>query len=92
MTRAIGSRFHAVLVDNGCLRKDEAQKVLDRMTKICNVDLRCVDASDLFLQKLQGVTDPEMKRKIIGTTFIDVFVMAVATIGCVFRTCRGAAR
>jgi GMP synthase (glutamine-hydrolysing) len=73
MTRAIGSRFHAVLVDNGCLRKDEAQKVLQRMTQICNVDLRCVDASELFMEKLKGVTDPELKRKIIGTTFIDVF-------------------
>ena len=73
MTKAIGARFHAVLVDNGCLRQQEATKVVERMTKVCNVDLRCVDASDLFLQKLQGVTDPEMKRKIIGTTFIDVF-------------------
>ena len=73
MTRAIGDRFHAVLVDNGCLRKDEAQKVLQRMKHTCHVNLRCVDASEMFLTKLQGVTDPEMKRKIIGNTFIDVF-------------------
>jgi len=73
MTRAIGDRFHAVLVDNGCLRKDEATKVLKRMREDCHVNLRCVDASDLFLGKLKGVTDPETKRKIIGTTFIDVF-------------------
>lgn len=73
MTRAIGDRFHAVLVDNGCLRKDEATKVLQRMQQDCGVNLRCVDASDRFLNLLAGVTDPEQKRKIIGGTFIDVF-------------------
>ena len=73
MTRAIGDRFHAVLVDNGCLRKDEATKVLKRMREDCHVNLRCVDASERFLSKLKGVTEPETKRKIIGTTFIEVF-------------------
>jgi GMP synthase (glutamine-hydrolysing) len=73
MTRAIGDRFHAVLVDNGCLRKNEAVGVLKRMKEDCGVNLRCIDASDLFLDKLEGVTDPEEKRKIIGTTFIEVF-------------------
>lgn len=73
MTRAIGDRFHAVLVDNGCLRKDEATSVLKRMREDCGVNLRCVDASDRFLDLLEGVTDPEQKRKIIGTTFIEVF-------------------
>jgi GMP synthase (glutamine-hydrolysing) len=73
MTRAIGDRFHAVLVDNGCLRYKEAEQVLQRMKNDCGVNLRCVDASELFLQKLHNVIDPEQKRKIIGTTFIDVF-------------------
>jgi GMP synthase (glutamine-hydrolysing) len=73
MTRAIGDRFHAILVDNGCLRKDEAKHVLQRLRNDCHVNLRCVDASERFLSKLKGVTDPEQKRKIIGTTFIDVF-------------------
>mmetsp|Transcript_21834 Transcript_21834/g.62205 ORF Transcript_21834/g.62205 Transcript_21834/m.62205 type:complete len:531 (+) Transcript_21834:134-1726(+) len=73
MTRAIGDRFHAVLVDNGCLRKDEATKVLKRMREDCGVNLRCVDAADRFLDKLEGVTEPERKRKIIGNTFIEVF-------------------
>ena len=73
MTRAIGDRFHAVLVDNGCLRKDEATSVLKRMREDCGVNLRCVDASSMFLDRLKGVTDPEQKRKIIGTTFIEVF-------------------
>jgi GMP synthase (glutamine-hydrolysing) len=73
MTRAIGERFHAVLVDNGCLRKDEAVNVVKRMRDDCGVNLRCVDASERFLTLLKGVTDPETKRKIIGGTFIDVF-------------------
>lgn len=73
MTRAIGDRFHAVMVDNGCLRKDEAKNVLKRMREDCGVNLRCVDAADRFLNLLEGVTDPEQKRKIIGTTFIEVF-------------------
>lgn len=73
MTKAIGDRFHAVLVDNGCLRKNEAINVLKRMQEDCGVNLRCVDASDRFLNLLKGVTDPEEKRKIIGRTFIDVF-------------------
>mmetsp|Transcript_34449 Transcript_34449/g.61913 ORF Transcript_34449/g.61913 Transcript_34449/m.61913 type:complete len:541 (-) Transcript_34449:24-1646(-) len=73
MTKAIGDRFHAVLVDNGCLRKDEAVNVLKRMREDCHVNLRCVDAKDRFLDLLKGVTDPEQKRKIIGGTFIDIF-------------------
>jgi len=73
MKRAIGDRFHAVMVDNGCLRKDEAIEVLKRLREDCGVNLKCVDESDLFLGRLKGVTDPEKKRKIIGGTFIDVF-------------------
>jgi GMP synthase (glutamine-hydrolysing) len=73
MTKAIGDRFHAILVDNGCLRKDEATQVLKRMREECGVNLICVDASERFLSLLKGVTEPETKRKIIGGTFIDVF-------------------
>ncbi len=73
MNRAIGDKFHAILVDNGCLRKDEATKVLKRLREDCGINLQCVDASDLFLGKLKGVTEPEKKRKIIGGTFIEVF-------------------
>lgn len=73
MTRAIGDRFHAVLVDNGCLRQDEAKNVLKRMREDCGVNLRCVYAADRFMDLLKGVTDPETKRKIIGGTFIEIF-------------------
>ncbi|GFH57677.1 hypothetical protein CTEN210_14153 [Chaetoceros tenuissimus] len=73
MNKAIGHRFHAVMVDNGCLRKDEAKNVLKRLREDCGVDLRCIDAADRFMGLLEGVTDPERKRKIIGGTFIDIF-------------------
>jgi len=73
MNKAIGHRFHAVMVDNGCLRKDEATNVLKRLREDCGVDLRCIDAADRFLGLLAGVTDPEKKRKIIGGTFIEIF-------------------
>ena len=72
MNRAIGDRFHAVLVDNGVLRLNEAKEVMERLGA-AGINLRLADASELFLSKLTGVSDPEQKRKIIGHTFIDVF-------------------
>ncbi len=72
MKRAIGDRFIGVFVNNGLLRKNEPEYVVDALKKL-GVNLRYVDASRLFLEKLKGVTDPEEKRKIIGHTFIDVF-------------------
>ena len=73
MTNAIGDRFHAVLVDNGCLRMNEAATVKKRLTEDLGINLTVVDATDLYMKKLKGVKDPETKRKIIGNTFIDVF-------------------
>ncbi|KAK5377474.1 GMP synthase (glutamine-hydrolyzing) [Exophiala xenobiotica] len=73
MQEAIGDRFHAVLVDNGVLRLNEAQTVKETLTKHLGINLTVVDASDLFLGKLKGVSDPETKRKIIGNTFIEIF-------------------
>jgi GMP synthase (glutamine-hydrolysing) len=73
MHEAIGDRFHAVMVDNGVLRKDEAKQVKATLTEGLGVNLTVVDASQRFLSLLKGVTDPEKKRKIIGNTFIDIF-------------------
>lgn len=73
MTEAIGDRFHAVLVDNGCLRMNEAETVQKTLTDYLGINLTVVDATDLYMKKLKGVSDPETKRKIIGNTFIDVF-------------------
>jgi GMP synthase (glutamine-hydrolysing) len=66
-------RFHAIMVDNGVLRRDEATQVNVMLNKDLGVNLTVVDASDLFLSRLEGVEDPEQKRKIIGNTFINVF-------------------
>src|SRR5262249_53179207 len=71
--RAIGERLTCVFVNNGVLRKDEFQKVQPNLRDRLGLNLVAVDASDRFLTKLAGVTDPEKKRKIIGKEFIAVF-------------------
>ncbi|KAJ9118564.1 GMP synthase (glutamine-hydrolyzing) [Naganishia vaughanmartiniae] len=73
MHEAIGDRFHAIMVDNGVLRMDEAKQVHKMLVEDLGVNLTVIDASDLFLGRLKGVMDPEKKRKIIGNTFIEVF-------------------
>lgn len=73
MKEAIGDRFHAFMVDNGVLRKDESKEVLARLRGRCHVNLKLIDAAETFLNRLTGVTEPERKRKIIGTTFIECF-------------------
>lgn len=73
MHEAIGNRFHAVLVDNGVMRLNEAQQVQETLQKGLGINLTVVDASEKFLGRLKGVTEPEKKRKIIGNTFIEVF-------------------
>jgi len=73
MTEAIGNRFHAILVDNGVMRLNECETVKHTLKDKMHINLSVADAADLFLDKLKGVTDPELKRKIIGNTFIEVF-------------------
>ncbi|KAL8700053.1 MAG: hypothetical protein Q9201_005657 [Fulgogasparrea decipioides] len=73
MHEAIGDRFHAVLVNNGVLRLNEAETVYKTLTEHLGVNLTVVDASDRFLADLKGVIEPEQKRKIIGRNFIEVF-------------------
>jgi GMP synthase (glutamine-hydrolysing) len=71
--KAIGRRLICVFVNNGVLRKNEFEKVQQNLRGKLGLNLIAVDASDGFLRKLAGVTDPETKRKIIGNTFIEVF-------------------
>ena len=71
--RAIGKKLTCIFVDNGVLRTGEAKKVEDTLRRHFHMDINCLDASDRFLKKLKGVTDPEKKRKIIGNEFIKVF-------------------
>jgi GMP synthase (glutamine-hydrolysing) len=70
--RAIGDRLTCIFVDNGVMRQDEAEQIRRRFERL-RLPLVFTDASELFLDRLTGVTDPEQKRKIIGSTFIDVF-------------------
>src|SRR5690606_2043775 len=78
--RALGDRLTCIFVDNGLLRLDEAAQVVERFRRL-GLPLVAVDASDLFLERLAGVVDPEQKRKIIGATFIDVFEAKAREIG-----------
>jgi GMP synthase (glutamine-hydrolysing) len=79
--RALGDRLTCIFVDNGLLRLNEAAQVRDRFANKLKLPLEFVDASALFLERLDGVTDPERKRKIIGKTFIDVFEERAAALG-----------
>ena len=72
MNRATGKNLTCIFVDNGLLRKNEFQKVLDSYIGL-GFNVTGVDAADRFLDQLEGVSDPEQKRKIIGRVFIEVF-------------------
>ena len=71
--KAIGDQLTCVFVDNGLLRKNEGDMVMDMFAKNMGVKVIRADAEELFLGKLEGVSDPEQKRKVIGNTFIEVF-------------------
>jgi GMP synthase (glutamine-hydrolysing) len=71
--RAIGDQLTCIFVDNGVLRRGEAQRVMDFLREAFHFRIKMVDAGARFLERLAGVEDPEQKRRIIGGTFIDVF-------------------
>jgi GMP synthase (glutamine-hydrolysing) len=81
MHRAVGDRLTCIFVDNGLLRYDEANQIQKRFREKLRLPLDFVDATDLFLTRLAGVTDPEQKRKVIGATFIDVFEQRARELG-----------
>ncbi len=78
--KAIGKQLTCIFVNNGVLRKDEAEKVQYSFRDM-GLNLKYVDASAEFLGKLKGVEDPEKKRKIIGNTFIEVFEREALAVG-----------
>ena len=78
--KAIGKKLHCIFVDNGLLRLGEGEEVAAYLREHFDLNLNYVQASKLFLDRLAGVTDPEQKRKIIGTTFIEVFEAEAAKL------------
>jgi len=79
--QAIGDQLTCVFVDTGMMRAGEAEEVVTLFRDHYNIPLVHKNASDLFLGKLTGVSDPEQKRKIIGATFIDVFDEEAGKVG-----------
>jgi GMP synthase (glutamine-hydrolysing) len=81
IARAIGDNLTCVFVDNGLLRKDEGEQLRAVFEAHIPAKLVSVDASDRFLRRLQGITDPEQKRRIIGEEFIRVFEAEAEKLG-----------
>ena len=79
--RAVGDRLTCIFVDHGLLRLHEREQVETTFRRHLGIDLRVVDASALFLERLAGVTDPEEKRRRIGHTFIEVFEAEAREVG-----------
>jgi GMP synthase (glutamine-hydrolysing) len=78
--RAIGPQLSCILVDNGLLRKDEAESVIREFTTHFKTDLHVVRAEEMFLAALAGITNPQEKRRRIGHAFIDCFTAEAARI------------
>jgi GMP synthase (glutamine-hydrolysing) len=79
--RALDSRLTCIFVNNGLLRKDEFETVTAAMKSVPHLNVRAVDSSARFLNALRGVTDPERKRKLIGSEFIRVFEEEARRLG-----------
>ncbi|MDZ7331245.1 MAG: glutamine-hydrolyzing GMP synthase [candidate division KSB1 bacterium] len=87
--RAIGDRLTCVFVNNGLLRRGEADQVQDTFERQLGLNFRYVDASHRFLDRLKGVIDPEQKRKIIGEEFIRTFEKVATELGDVTYLVQG---
>lgn len=80
LIKAIGKQLYCVHVNHGLLRKGEPEQVVEVFKNQMDANLIYIDASDRFLNKLAGISDPEQKRKIIGKEFIDVFAEEAAKL------------
>ncbi|MBQ9881620.1 MAG: glutamine-hydrolyzing GMP synthase [Synergistes sp.] len=78
--RAVGDRLYCIFVDHGMMRKDEGKQVMETYRSL-NLNVRYVDAEARFLKALEGVTEPERKRKIIGELFIRIFEEEARRVG-----------
>lgn len=73
INKALGNNLICIHVDTGMMRKNESENIISMFRDHYDIDIIHIDASEIFLSRLEGVIDPEKKRKIIGNTFIDVF-------------------
>jgi GMP synthase (glutamine-hydrolysing) len=87
--RVIGDRLQCIFVNNGLLRKNEASQVVDLFRHHFKIPLDYVDAEDYFLKRLEGVTDPEEKRRTIGKEFISIFEQEAKKVGGVQYLAQG---
>jgi GMP synthase (glutamine-hydrolysing) len=81
--KAVGDQLTCIFVDNGLMRREEPERVVDTFQRHMDMNLVHVDAAERFLTQLKGVTDPEQKRRIVGETFIRVFEAEADKIGAV---------
>ncbi|HEU65388.1 MAG TPA: glutamine-hydrolyzing GMP synthase [Chloroflexi bacterium] len=79
--RAIGSRLTCIFINNGLLRRDEPERVLNTFKRNLKMDVVYIDATDRFLERLKGVSDPEQKRHLVGNEFIQIFEEEAAKLG-----------
>ncbi len=90
--KAVGHQLECVFVDNGLLRKNEATEVIETFRNDLCIDLHFVEAGHIFLEKLAGVDDPELKRRIIGNEFINVFQEEARRLEEEFKAASGAGK
>jgi GMP synthase (glutamine-hydrolysing) len=87
--KAIGNNLISIFIDHGLGRKDEAKQVKKRFKKHYKLNLKVINAQDIFLKRLKGILDPEKKRKIIGKTFIEVFEKETKKLGSIKYLAQG---
>jgi GMP synthase (glutamine-hydrolysing) len=78
---AIGNKLTCIFINNGLLRRDEPERVLSTFKRNLKMDVVYIDATDRFLERLKGVTDPEKKRHLVGNEFIEIFEEEAAKLG-----------
>ena len=79
--RAIGDQLTCIFVNNGLLRREEAERTLNTFQRNLRMNIIYIDATDRFLKRLEGVADPEVKRRVVGEEFIQVFEEEAAKLG-----------
>ena len=79
--RAIGNKLTCIFINNGLLRREEPERVLNTFKRNLKMDVVYIDATDRFLQRLDGVSDPEQKRQLVGNEFIRIFEEEAAKLG-----------